>query len=71
VNKIPPPENIPPPSDMVSTIVRKWWPLEDSGEFEEPHEVPRRIREIIEMQKRFYEEGKIYQLCSDNICDPN
>jgi len=71
VNKIPPPENIPPPSDMVSKIVKKWWPLEDSGEFMAPHEVPRRIREIIEMQKRFYEEGKIYQLCSDNICDPN
>ncbi len=71
VNKLPADSNVPPPSDMVSTVVKKWWPLEYSGDFVAPHEVPRRIKEIIEMQKRFYEDGKMYQLCSDKICDPD
>lgn len=63
--------NIPPSPDPLSTRVQKNMPLEISGGYVTPHEVPRRVKEILEMQKRFYEEGRIYQLCSDKICDPD
>jgi hypothetical protein len=64
--------NKPPPSDnLKSKIVKNWWPLLDEGDPVLPHEVPRRVPEILEMQKKFYEEGKIYQLCSDRKCDPD
>lgn len=55
-----------------SKVVRSGWPLEpNEGDFVAPHYVPRLVPVILEMQRRFYEEGKIYQLCSDNICDPD
>ena len=69
--QIPPAENIPPNPDPKSQVVRRWWPLVDEGDFVTPHSVPRAVPQLLEMQKRFYEEGKIYQLCSDMICDPN
>jgi len=59
VNKLPADSNVPPPSDMVSTVVKKWWPLEYSGDFVAPHEVPRRIKEIIEMQKGSMKRGNV------------
>jgi hypothetical protein len=63
--------NIPPSPDPLSTRVQKNMPVESSGDYVTPHEVPRRVKEILDMQKKFYDEGKIYQFCSDKICDPD
>ncbi|MCX7734992.1 MAG: hypothetical protein N2254_09590 [bacterium] len=58
--------------DPKSKIVRRWWPmLPNEGEYIPPHEVPRCVLPVLEIQKRFYEEGKIYQLCSNKKCDPD
>ncbi len=58
--------------DPLSLVVRKGWPLlKDEGAYTAPHEVPRLVPQILEMQKRFYEEGRIYQTCSNGICDPD
>lgn len=57
--------------DPKSSVVRVWWPLINDGDFEPPHNIPRKVLSVLEMQKRFYEEGKIYQLCSENKCDPD
>ncbi len=70
-SQIPPAENIPPNPDPRSQVVRRWWPLVDEGDFITPHSVPRAVPELLEMQKRFYEEGKVYQFCSDMICNPD
>ncbi len=66
-----PEQNLLPPKDPHSQVVRKWWPLLNEGDFVTPHTVPRLVPIILEMQRRFYEEGKIYQLCSEMLCDPD
>lgn len=58
--------------DPKSKLVRTGWPMApNEGEYSAPHDIPRRVLTVLEIQKRFYNEGKIYQLCSQNKCDPD
>lgn len=57
--------------DPLSMVVKKGWPAVDEGDGVTPHTVPRLVPVILEIQKKFYGEGKIYQLCSDQRCDPD
>ena len=74
VDKKPPEEN-KPLEDTQKSQVRDYEGEEIDNQFGNKfvssHEAVRRIPKAIEQMKRFIYEGKIYQICSDSICDPD
>jgi hypothetical protein len=61
----PPEENLPLEGDQVTVVV------DYQGDPVDAHGAVFRIPAAVEQMRRLVYEGKIYQLCSDQLCDPD